>query len=621
MSIFVEQLNKGSYTFSPSAILFLTMADDFDSEILDLADGGGERPSTLKKKRSSDDGDKSSKKRRVEDDSQSSDEEDMDIDVESEDGYDPGESRSKPAPSAAALPPKPPVPSAETRPSSSDARPLSGGVSLGGSKAKASSSKPANGKQRHPLPAKPGSTSLYPLEGKYVDEDDRDRLLDLPEIEREEILAGRLEEQQAERDRQALEAMYRERVGSEEAPEEGRGARRKTAKDEPKSAAMAALQERRKAKSEGKTRKPVVEQLDKEIFSDEDEGPSRRGGRGDDDYYTDSDEEEDIRPRRNERQRSRSQERRITHEDINRALLFRRDLAEFKHRTFFDEMLRGAYVKFPVGVDEQKRTKYRVHEVEKIDDDRTVTPYMIEHKGKQIPDNRRLVCHYGSRTVKFKMSDASNQPVTEMEAKRWILTMQDNRQDLPTSSAIDRKAGQLADMRARPVTDAEIKNKLKAIEDMGVINSTKAASVRNRLEQERQLAYRRNDMQRVREIERELEAVGVEPDVEETDAMMAKLAKVNEKNKSAALAQSRRAHRAEQERKKALEEGAILDPSARVRTRLKQHDASIPKALREADEPPAVDLSTPHQENAADEPAVVMTESGDVAVEVDLGDF
>lgn len=52
-------------------------------------------------------------------------------------------------------------------------------------------------------------TNPYPLEGKYIDEDDRDRLEDMPEFEREAILAGRLEEMQKYKDSQQLEAMYR----------------------------------------------------------------------------------------------------------------------------------------------------------------------------------------------------------------------------------------------------------------------------------------------------------------------------------------------------------------------------------------------------------------------------
>jgi RNA polymerase-associated protein RTF1 len=72
----------------------------------------------------------------------------------------------------------------------------------------------------------------YPLEGKYKDEEDReryvsivgrvliiysekdgDRLLEMPEIDREEILAGRLEEMQRLQDKRNLDAMLRIQKG------------------------------------------------------------------------------------------------------------------------------------------------------------------------------------------------------------------------------------------------------------------------------------------------------------------------------------------------------------------------------------------------------------------------
>lgn len=58
------------------------------------------------------------------------------------------------------------------------------------------------------------------------------------------------------------------------------------------------------------------------------------------------------------------------------------------------------------------------------------------------------------------------------------------------------------------------------------------------------------------------------------DDLAKKLALVNEKNRKAALANSRRAHQAQLESRKQADEGAMYDPSARVKMRLKQHDAA-----------------------------------------------
>ncbi|TFY60930.1 hypothetical protein EVJ58_g4828 [Rhodofomes roseus] len=53
----------------------------------------------------------------------------------------------------------------------------------------------------------------YPFEGKYVDEADRQRLLSMSEIEREDILAQRQEEMQRIQDKRNLEQMLKAQSG------------------------------------------------------------------------------------------------------------------------------------------------------------------------------------------------------------------------------------------------------------------------------------------------------------------------------------------------------------------------------------------------------------------------
>ncbi|KAF8662380.1 hypothetical protein AX16_001164, partial [Volvariella volvacea WC 439] len=57
------------------------------------------------------------------------------------------------------------------------------------------------------------SADPYPLDGKFVDEADRRKLMDMSEIEREEILAQRLEERQKLQDRRAVSQMVKEQKG------------------------------------------------------------------------------------------------------------------------------------------------------------------------------------------------------------------------------------------------------------------------------------------------------------------------------------------------------------------------------------------------------------------------
>ncbi|EEB92425.1 hypothetical protein MPER_09067, partial [Moniliophthora perniciosa FA553] len=50
----------------------------------------------------------------------------------------------------------------------------------------------------------------YPLEGKYIDDADRNRLMQMSEVEREEILAQRAEEMQRIHDKRALSQMVKD---------------------------------------------------------------------------------------------------------------------------------------------------------------------------------------------------------------------------------------------------------------------------------------------------------------------------------------------------------------------------------------------------------------------------
>ena len=44
--------------------------------------------------------------------------------------------------------------------------------------------------------------------------------------------------------------------------------------------------------------------------------------------------------------------------------------------------------------------------------------YEIEHRGKSIPENRRLQLKYGKATRPFKMAEVSNSPFTDVSSSR-----------------------------------------------------------------------------------------------------------------------------------------------------------------------------------------------------------
>lgn len=128
----------------------------------------------------------------------------------------------------------------------------------------------------------------------------------------------------------------------------------------------------------------------------------------------------------------------------------------------------------------------------------------------------------------------------------------------------------------------EIRARVQALQHLSRPSQSQLTMERSRLESEKSLASRRGDLEVVAELEEKLRELThslsavrrKSQDDKGEDELARKLAIVNEKNRKAALANSRRAHQAELEKRKQIEEGAIYDPSARVKMRLKQHDAA-----------------------------------------------
>ena len=128
----------------------------------------------------------------------------------------------------------------------------------------------------------------------------------------------------------------------------------------------------------------------------------------------------------------------------------------------------------------------------------------------------------------------------------------------------------------------EIKARVQALQQLSRPTQSQLTMERSRLESEKSLASRRGDLEAVAELEEKLRELTHSLSAvrrksledKQEDDLAKKLAIVNEKNRKAALANSRRAHQAQLESRKHLEEGKMYDPSARVKMRLKQHDAA-----------------------------------------------
>ncbi len=131
----------------------------------------------------------------------------------------------------------------------------------------------------------------------------------------------------------------------------------------------------------------------------------------------------------------------------------------------------------------------------------------------------------------------------------------------------------------------EITAKLDALQGLGHLSATSAALQRQRLFSELELAKRSDDQGWIDRAQHDLdvfeESLGAtsssswrDQGKDGTDqGVNALLAKVNEKNKREAQETAKRAHRADQARRKLADQIGMLDPSARVKMKINKHDA------------------------------------------------
>ncbi|CCO27161.1 RNA polymerase-associated protein RTF1 [Rhizoctonia solani AG-1 IB] len=163
----------------------------------------------------------------------------------------------------------------------------------------------------------------YPLEGKYADELDRQRLLEMPETEREDILSQRMEEMQRFQDKVNLDRKHTSIGATKE-----------------KSKGLEQLKEKRRAKQDNMSRRTRT--------SPDDSPVKRRSSSPESDS---SDEEGQFRPgdesfdNSTPRQKKEEKEEPPAIDDFNA------------------ELVQGAYVRYLTGADEHGAPIYRACEI------------------------------------------------------------------------------------------------------------------------------------------------------------------------------------------------------------------------------------------------------------------
>ncbi|KZT38612.1 plus-3-domain-containing protein [Sistotremastrum suecicum HHB10207 ss-3] len=442
-----------------------------------------------------------------------------------------------------------------------------------------------------------GPVEKYPLEGKYIDEADRQRIMEMTEIEREELIAQRLEEQQRIVDARNLSSMLKAQGGGAESngePSVASAAKRKhtiRGATKTKIEKLNELKAKRKAKDE---RKKADKDRPTSPKQDRDSSPSNMEISSDEDGEINRDEQREAKER--ESTDNQKKEAKITIDDMWNVTLSRDTILKQTENPWFEDFVKGAFVRYLIGTD-QNESVYRLCEITNVGPD-LVKPYKVNDKLV----NQLLELKHGKSVRLFTMDKISNSRVPQREYDRYLKTLDYEKLPPPTKRQLEKKHAQIQKLSEQSLSEADFALMLEKKRQLNPHNNrssgVQSAIVKSRLQLTRNLALKRKDMDEVHRLDQEMQALeSGDHDArgrvnEEADRM----AIVNERNRKANLEAMRRIESAEAERKKrerkALAAGLAsgtssptYDASARVKT--------LPKLVHARSRPGTPGLGTP----------------------------
>ncbi|EAQ84652.1 hypothetical protein CHGG_08666 [Chaetomium globosum CBS 148.51] len=300
----------------------------------------------------------------------------------------------------------------------------------------------------------------YPVEGLFKSHEERARIMSMREIEREQILAERREENERIRQNRMLRQL---KVNQEKDSKKRKAsaadledAARKSARARTKAGESSdKMDTLRRAREERSNRK---EQRERENDRRRQRSPSYRRSRSPDDHDSDNDW------RRDSRQKSRTPEPRETPpaelRDVERIRVGRSRFAEVCFYPGVEKALSGCFVRINIGPDPTTRQDvYRMAVIKSFTQGR---PYAItDRTGHQIVVDLYIKAAHGKAQREWPFITCSDRDFTEGEWNRYKQVCLSEGVPIPTKPELVAKIGDINNLIGRSWTDLEVSEKLK----------------------------------------------------------------------------------------------------------------------------------------------------------------
>ncbi|OSS51074.1 hypothetical protein B5807_04689 [Epicoccum nigrum] len=373
----------------------------------------------------------------------------------------------------------------------------------------------------------------YPLEGKYIDEADKRKIMSMSQLDREEILGQRAEEMSranftAELARRAanLQNDRKRKVDSEE-PEEGRRPKVKARVNDK-------LEEyKRNREQRGQQRDRDADRLNsrRRSSSGDRDGPSDMDADGESDVEWDDRAPAKVR-----------EELPATLRDFDSVRVGRGFFSEVCFYPGFEEAVTGTFGRVGVGQDAQRRTMYKMAQIKGIN---TGKPYVFEGKnGAKIATDQYVVAQHGSTKKDYQFQFLSNQRFDDRDLDTYQASLLETGAKVPTKSFLERKYADLKALQDHHWTEPEINARIAKARQYEHLLHRNSVDAGPRIQTQSEAAAVKtaelNRMNRIKEAER----------VRKVQLEQQKQKKMEQKREA-------QRKRAEEEARKALEDAKI----------------------------------------------------------------
>lgn len=436
-----------------------------------------------------------------------------------------------------------------------------------------------------PSPPSNEVVNPYPLEGKYLDAEDRAKLDALPEIEREEILYDRAQEMQRYEERRYLAQRRKQmtRVADEDEAPSAKRQRGTTGVSSGTKTSLEALKKRRAQQSRKSSRHGV----DDDAYSDDDEDNESSSASGGSDI-----DSEDEEVRRSFRRRKTDEvewadndddiaEEVISLSDINKIRWGKSLFARFSMMPGFADAVPGCFVRVNIGANRSGQPVYRLCQIKKAV---THRPYQLMDK---MVDEAIVASMAGSeRTLEFSI--CSDSPASQAEYEFWKTAMSEANLTLPSRRRAQFIFDNVRALSKRVLSSAEIDAMVERRTKLNGQRGANAILKKAELLHLREIAIDQNNTELIDELNRKLHLGPTLPGSDGAntsgnsagrshpeggnsggDSHLEKLLRVDVRNKRANVESVRKAEQqAQAERRKAGNQ-AKADPFSRLRTTAK----------------------------------------------------